>query len=272
MDSRLCLMSLVSAMAMAGYTPRVTAQDKPIPATIEPPEWREHLRRMSVRPPKAPPSPSVRELLEIIRRRPGGAQLLERARRGGARIATTVSAISDERISRNVTDGGPNPTEATFSGSPLETSAQAPLVARVTRPALLSTVPGLGTLDAQAFFPLWATPDPTNWGPMERFTYPAIWSPVGVTYSPKSFVAINLEAQTTGWYLINVVAVSVSAEIRRWTGTSAGWAVIQTFTLPPSQSFTNYPVLLNLAAGHHGFTWVNLDYATFVSEVSVFKF
>jgi hypothetical protein len=272
MDSRLCLISLVSAVAVAGWTPKLAAQDKPIPPTAEPPELREHLRRMSVRPPKPPPSPSVREILDIIRRRPGGPQLLERARRAGARIPNTVSSNANDGSYSVATLGGPRSPETSFSPIAPEIAVQAPLVARVTRPALLTTVAGLGTLDAQAFFPLWATADPTNWGPMERFTYPAAWSPVGSLYSPKSFVSINLDAQNTGWYLINVVATQVSAEIRRYTGTPAGWVVIQTFALGPSQTFTSYPVLLNLAAGHHGFTWVNLDYATFVSEVSVFKF
>src|SRR3954469_13562292 len=64
---------------------RVTAQEKPLPASGEPPEIQQ-LRRMERERPAIAHSSSVKEILDALRRQPGGAAMIERARRGGAHI------------------------------------------------------------------------------------------------------------------------------------------------------------------------------------------
>jgi hypothetical protein len=93
-------------------------------------------------------------------------------------------------------------------------------------------------------------------------------SPAGGSYEAKSWVSISLQAQATGWYLINVQATPITAEMRMFSGGSSGYTVIQTFQQPSTSGYVSYPVLLYLAAGWHDLSWVNLDYFPYVSEVS----
>ena len=143
-------------------------------------------------------------------------------------------------------------------------------VLKVTRVAPSVTVAGLGTLTAdQAYYPYYATSDKV-WGPLDRFAGPNNpYNPVGADYDVKSWIWFKVNVQTTGWYLINVVATKTGAELR--TLGTTGYSVVQTFPRPAVTGYTSYPVLLNLAAGWHNFSWTNLNYFPYVSEVSVTK-
>jgi hypothetical protein len=270
MKSRLCLMSLVSTISAAGWTARVAAQDGPLPATPAPPGL-EALRRV-VRPGPPPPSPSVRELIEIVRRRPGGLQLLERARRGGAHIDASISSIGYDGFTTLGNHAGPRLSSVDPESNPVA-SAQTTL--KGTRNAPSAYVAGLGSLYAGAYYPLYATTDLNLWGPLDYRTWAATYSPAGGAYDAKSFVQFSLSVQSTGWYLINVVASpAVSAEMRRYSASPAGYVLIQTFPAPATTGYNSYPVLLNLAAGSHYFSWVTLatfPYNAYVSEVSITK-
>jgi hypothetical protein len=250
------------------------AFSKPYPAVPHPPPEFQEVREIDSRakqPDAALISPSVRELIEIIRRRRGGAQLLERARRDGARIIPPSSTRGYFSFTSAQDRGGlRSPTNTPEFD--LIAAAQTPLSTKVTRNAPSASVTGLGTLWAQAYYPMFASADLNVWGPLERNTW--THSPVGGTYAAKSYVMIWVNVETAGWYLINVVAnQKVRAEMRRYSGSpSSGYPLIQTFTAPPTVGYNSYPVLVNLAAGGQYFSWVNLDRFCFVSEVSVTKF
>jgi hypothetical protein len=129
-----------------------------LPATAEePPDVKE---RKKVEKPPAPParSPDLEELIEKIRKQPGGAEKLERARRGGARIppggaggATLES--SPERMP------GPRVEGPVFA---LLSSAEQQTVLRVTKTAAYQTVAGLGSLQVWDNFP-WTTVHYATW-------------------------------------------------------------------------------------------------------------
>jgi hypothetical protein len=138
----------------------------------------------------------------------------------------------------------------------------------VTRGAPNAAVAGLGSLNAQAYYPYTASTTATLWGPLDHYTYDAASSATGSTYAAKSYILFSVSVQTTGWYLINVVASPTGAQMRK---RSSGYSLIQTFTNPGGGGYTSYPVLLNLASGTHSFSWVNLEYFVYVSEVSVTK-
>ena len=324
--SRLGVISLVSAIAIAGWTVNVVAQERPLPPSAaprpapararaakppapvaspsvdvllrrahlsrallerrkaatpssaalavsapEPAEPRDRSTRAARRPPAAPTSPTTRELLDIVRRRPGGPELLERAQRGGARIPP----LEHSNLEGSSIDGithGPRVAEPEAGAISLVAISQATLVAKVTRNAPYINVAGLGTLSAEAYYPWYASNNLTVWGPFDRWSSSSSGNEVGGAWSVKSYVTMNLMAQSTGWYLINVVATPTGAEMRH-AGSSGIFTLVQTFTQPTTNAFSysSYPVVLNLAAGPHRFSWANLNYFPYVSEVSVTK-
>jgi hypothetical protein len=303
--SRLWLLSLASAVAVICWTPNSLAQETPIPPSKAPvppghdpfvrinraeiergkpttssvkpipattpdsmalPEFRARGKGGVPRPPAVSRSPSVRELIEIVRRRPGGAQLLERARRSGAQIPSGASNET-ESSHKVVARGGPNSPDAFFDL--IDLKAPPPITATVTRSTTSVTVAGIGYVSAQALYPLYATNDPV-WGPLDRVTYAAC--PVGGSCVARSWVSIYLNATSTGWYLINVQATPIAAEMRMYSNTApVGYNVVTLFPYPTTAGYSSYPVLLYLAAGSHSLAWVNRDFFAYVSEVSITK-
>lgn len=272
MASRIWVMSLASAAAVICWTPSGFAQEKPIPPSKKAdsmalPEMRARPKRPITPPPAVTPSPSIQELLEIVRRQPGGAQLLERARRTGAKIPL-VGSNADDAFRRVATGSGPRSSEG-FEAVALASMALPPISATVNRPNSKITVAGVGTLQAEGIYPLYATYDKV-WGPLDRVWYGA--SPVGGSFEAKSWVSIVLTTQTTGWYLINVQATPIAAELRMRSASGSSYDVIHSFGFPTTYPYSSYPWLLYLGAGYYYFSWVNRDFFAYVSEVSVTKF
>ena len=249
-------------------TPASAALPPSRPESAEPQAARERSARASEPPAAAPASPTIRELLEIVRRQPGGPAVLERARRGGARIVPSESSSGDGSSATVRTQGGPRLAEATFDGF-FPNAAQA-TVAKVTRDAPNVNVAGLGSLYAEAYYPYRATSTLTLWGPLDRWSSTSSSNEVGGSFSVKSYLRINLNVQTTGWYLINVQATSTGAEMRH-ASSSVSFTLVQSFTKPTASGYSSYPVVLNLTAGWHYFGWANLNWFPYVSEVSVTK-
>jgi hypothetical protein len=238
--------------------------------TAEPPtpEERSRAERANEQPPAALRSPSLEELLSAVRQQPGGADVLDRARRAGARIPqASENGVEDDQSARRAR-GGPSVIASARTSIPRAFPTQT--VLRVTRSAPSQTVSGLGSLSAEAFFPYRATNNIGVWGPLDRLSdQNTTYSPVGGPFDVKSWVRITLTAQNAGWYLINVQATPTRAELRRYT--FAGYELLMTFTKPTTSGYNSYPVVLNLEAGSHGFYWANLDWFPYVSEVTVMK-
>lgn len=271
-DAMLTAAHLTSAQVerRKATTPASAAMRAEVAEPPAAPERRERSGGFRAKPAGVPPSPNTRELIEILRQRPGGAQLLERARRGGAQITPPISSIGSDKFS----DGeGPGPSVSLLHERAYPPfAALAPVTIKVSRNGQSASLPGLGALSANAYYPLYATSDLNIWGPLDRYTYSAVTSPVGGTYAAKSFVNIAVRVDSVGWYLINVLASgNPHAEMRKYTSATAGYTIIQSFPAPTGAGYHSYPVLVNLAAGGHHFVWVNLDSWTYVSEVSLTK-
>lgn len=194
--------------------------------------------------------------------------MLERARRGGARIVLSESSREAGSSMTSRTGGGPRLAEVTFNETPAVMTQAT--VAKVTRDASYVNVAGLGTLSAEAYYPYRATSTLTIWGPLDRWSGTSSTNYVGGSFSVKSYVRISLNVQTTGWYLINVQATATAAEMRH-ASSSGTYTLIQSFTKPTTSGYSSYPVVLNLTAGSHYFSWANLGWWPYVSEVSVTK-
>jgi len=270
--SRLWVMSFASGIGLICWTQNGFSQQKPIPPgkttdSMALPELRARPKRPVTPPPAVTASPSIEQLLEIVRRQPGGAQLLERARRTGAKIPS-VGSNADDAFRTVATGSGPRSSEA-FDAVSLADRALPPISATVNRPNPKITVAGVGTLQAEGIYPLYATYDKV-WGPLDRVWYGA--SPAGGSFDARSWVSIVLTAQTTGWYLVNVQATPIAAELRMRSASGSSYDVIHSFGFPTTYPYSSYPVLLYLGAGYHAFSWVNRDFFAYVSEVSATKF
>ena len=233
----------------------------------EPPDVQE---RKGIAEPPAPParSPSVEELLEAVRRQPGGPELLERARRGGARIPPGRPGGS----SGSTLNGGRGPWAEDASPAFLSVAGEMQTVLRVTRTAAYTNVSGLGTLSAGDQFPYFSNAY-TLWGPLQRYAYSShpIVGPVDV----RPFMWANVSVASEGWYLVNFVATRGRASLRKYGPSSGSPPMFPLMTQWDNSASTtyyvSYPYVLHLAAGYHYFYWIPDSGWFYVTEVSVTK-
>jgi hypothetical protein len=146
--------------------------ERELPAAAdEPPDVKA---RKNVEKPPAPParSPNRDELIEKIRKQPGGAEQLERAKRSGAQIPPARAGgaaleSSPERMAGPRMDG---PVFGSFS------TAEQQTVLKATRGAPYPNVAGFGSMYVWDFFP-YTSSTSTIWGPYYRYAFPI--HPVG---------------------------------------------------------------------------------------------
>jgi hypothetical protein len=242
--------------------------ERELPAAAdEPPDVKG---RKNVEKPPAPParSPNLDELLEKIRKQPGGAEQLERAKRSGAQIpparaggATLES--SPERMAGPRVDG---PVFGSFSTGEQQT------VLKATRAAPNTSVAGLGALYVWDGFP-YNTNSQTMWGGYYRSANPS--DPAVGSYDVRPYLGFTLNVTNPGWYLVNLVATRGKAGLRKYgtpSGTPAMYPLMTQWDNSASANYyESYPYVVNLAAGWHYFYWVPEAGYFWVTEVSVMK-
>jgi hypothetical protein len=240
-----------------------------LPASAEePPDVKE---RKKVEKAPAPParSPDLDELIEKIKKQPGGAEKLERAKRAGAKILPgraggAALESSPERMP------GPRVEGPVLGFS--STAEQLPVL-KVTRAAPYQSVAGVGNLYVTDFAPRNTSTSTTWWGPY--YQWASSW-PITGNFDLKPFVSASVQVESTGWYLINFAAVSGKASLRKagpTSGTPAMYPLLAQWDHSASANvWEPYPYLVNLAAGYHYFYWVpDPGWRLYVSEVSVMK-
>lgn len=238
----------------------------PLPASsAEPPEIAEMKRGMQASAAPAR-SPTIKEILDALRRQPGGAATIDRARRAGARIPRDASI---DRYPQPRSPGASSPYFFVAGDNDLPVAGLQPTpTVRATRASSYQTVAGVGSISVTAFFPFYINTSST-WGPLNRTQTTTPTNQVGAPWDVKPYVFISFSAPVDGYYVINVVAGQSGFEARHYA--SGTYQLVQSFAKPAAVGTYSYPVLLNLAHGSHYFTWANLDY-TSVSEVSATKF
>jgi hypothetical protein len=245
--------------------------EKELPATSdEPPDVKER-KKGEKSPPQAPGrSPDLSELIEKLKKQPGGAEQLERARKAGAKIPPGKSEGAS-REQEPVRMAGPRMDGPVFDWLP---EAQQPTM-KATRAASYQTVAGLGTLWVYDQFP-YNGGSPSAWGPLYRMANPNGWGWGSLDIKPALPTTVNVT--TAGWYLVNFVATRAKATLRKYGGAMSGTPpmypqLTQWDNTASANYYESYPYILNLAAGYHYFYFVpDENQWMYVSEVSVIKF
>jgi hypothetical protein len=265
-----CLYAAVAAVALAFSAESANAQEEaPLPATPTPPP--DVQERQKVEKPPAPParSPGLEELIEKISRQPGGAEKLDRAERGGARIPRG-------RTGRPTLEPSPERKPGPRVEGPvlsLSSTAEQQNVMKVTRAASAQSVAGLGEMWVLDFVPLYTTASTTLWGPYNRWA--SSWPFTG-NFDIKPFMTAAVKVDATGWYLINFAAARGKASILKAGQIYGTYPLMVTWDHSASANeWEWYPHVVNLAAGWHFFYLVpDPNYPNwhfYVTEVSVTK-
>jgi hypothetical protein len=234
-------------------------------ATDEPPDVKE--KKKAEKAP-APPgrSPDLDELLDKIRKQPGGAEKLERARKAGAKIPPGKAGgaafeFSPGRMS------GPRVEGSVFVGE-FGTGQQTTL--RVTKPTPSASVPGLGSMWMDSYM-VWMSEGPSQWGPIHPYATPN-WSVVDGPIDVKPYLGGGVYLTSPGWYLINFVASGAKASLRKWDSRSRTSTIVTQWDNSANPyTYQIYPYLVELAAGYHYFYWVPESGYNFATEVTVAK-
>ena len=242
--------------------------ERELPATAdEPPDVKE--RKKGEKPPEPPArSPDLDELIEKIKKQPGGAEKLERAKRAGARIPPgqgggAALESSSERMP------GPRMDGPVFSFS---STRELQTVLKATRGTPYQTVAGLGTMQVSDAFPNYSN-NSTMWGPYYRSAW--LNSYMAGSYDVKPWLVTYVNLTNPGWYLINFVATKGKVSLRKYgttTGTPPMYALLTQWDNSASANYyESYPHVVNLAAGWHYFYWVPDSGYFWVTEVTVTK-
>ncbi|MGE5100400.1 MAG: hypothetical protein ACM3SX_10480 [Deltaproteobacteria bacterium] len=240
------------------------------PAGTEPPDVQA--QRSSQQPPPAPRTPTIAELIDIIRHRPGGQDVLDRAARAGARIP---QAVGGGDFGLELTTHRPFQGESTFDsnddGRAMQSTADT-----LTRNAPSASVTGVGTAQAWDTWPSQSSTGP-YWGPL----LPANAAVSGMlpAYNVVPGLRFRFSPQITGYYLVNVQAVgpnafsyAPSAQLLTWTG--AGWGPVPGGQWNPTTNWASYPVLIYLSGGvAYDFLWnpTTQNRKCMVSQLSITK-
>jgi hypothetical protein len=244
--------------------------ERELPAAAdEPPDVKER-KKVETAPPAPARSPDLDELIEKIKKQPGGAERLERAKRAGARIPPGKREGASLESSP-VRMAGPRMEGPVFDLS--SAAAQQPTL-KVTRGAFYQNVAGLGTLWGYDYFPYNGTTS-TMWGPLYRFASPS--HPAVGSLDIRPYMMAYVTVTNPGWYLLNFVASKGKAGLRKYgpsSGTPPMYPLLTQWDNSASVNpYESYPYVLNLAAGYHYFYFAPDVYNwMYVTEVSLIKF
>jgi hypothetical protein len=189
-------------------------------------------------PPEQTPRqrPTRESLLEKIRQMPGGKELLEEARKRGARIGMAKPVEPEPSLSwLNPLRVKVAEAQSSFSmtltpDSPFSSSPYGSLYALGSRVG--GTLPNTSVL-------------------LYKINYSAT---VGTSISQPS-VSFTFDAPADGWYIVNIEAGGAQASLKHYEGGT--WTTVQSWSYSGSSGTLSYPALLELTTGRHNFYWVS---------------
>jgi hypothetical protein len=236
-----------------------------LPASAdEPPDVKEQ-KRLEKSPKPAPRSPDLQELVEKIRMRPGGAEKLDKAKKAGARIPGPQGApqLSPPRVP------GPRMDAPVLGDASPEEQQN---VLRVTKSASNVSVPGLGSMWGMDYMP-WTSVYQGTFGPLDRIADPnnkIAGGPIDI----KPYMQAGIYLINPGYYLINFVAMQVTATLRRYDPVTRTYSDVAKWDNSQGCVYDSYPYVARLAAGYHYFYWLPEAPTVcdiYLTEVSVTK-
>jgi hypothetical protein len=238
--------------------------ERPLPAaTDEAPDIKE-IKKLEKAPPPPGRSPDLAELIDKIRKQPGGADQLERARKGGAKIPPGAGGATPESSPERTP--GPRMDGPVFGFDSI--AEQLPML-KSTRAAPYQNVAGLGYLSVGDWSPYYSNSIPM-WGPYYR--YASANHVLLGNVDMKAYVYASINVTNPGWYIVNFVASKGKASLKRYDpSVSPPYpTVTQWDNSASANQYESYPVVVNLAAGYYSFYWIPETYV-WLSEVSLMK-
>jgi hypothetical protein len=146
-------------------------------------------------------------------------------------------------------------------------------VMRVTKSVSYVYVPGLGSMWGMDYMP-WTGSYQGTWGPLNRTVDPA--DPIaGGPIDLKPFMQAGVSVTTSGYYIVNFVAMQVNATLRKYDPMSRTYSDVAKWDDGQGCVYQSYPYFAKLAAGMHYFYWLpepNALCNVYLTEVSVTKF
>ncbi|MGZ8398950.1 MAG: hypothetical protein ACXWWN_07930 [Gemmatimonadales bacterium] len=219
---------------------------------------------------KAPPppgrSPDLAELIDKIRKQPGGKEKLEKAEKAGAKIPKGAGGATLESILERMP--GPRMDGPVFGSD--SRAEQLPTL-KATRPIPYQNVAGLGYLSVGDWSPNNSNSTPM-WGPYYRYLNPNHFLVGNVDVKPYAYASVNVT--NPGWYILNFVATKGKASLKRYVaGSTPPFATVTQWDNSASTTqYESYPFVVNLAAGYHTFYWIpEAGYYFWLSEVTLMK-
>src|SRR2546423_3634395 len=202
--------------------------------------------------------PTVRSLIEKIRTLPGGAQLLQDARRRGARVSARGlplfgsfgGLIGDSTVAIDQSVDAIDEVQSAFSVT------LTPSASSQTNPS--AALSGWGALVGAAW------------------TNTAYWylcncarPPIGSTFT-KPYARFQVTVPKAGWYIVNFdAAPGNKVTLWRWSGTA--YVTVSTFDYTGTAGVQSYPALLELGAGTHYFYLVANVGGLMIYEANAFS-
>ena len=215
------------------------------PASPSPPRQEQEREAIEKKAPARGARPTKDSLLNKIRARPGGQQLIDDAKRRGAPIAKNVekpgffasllNAFKLETVHAQATFSvSLDPSNNWYSSNPY------------------ASLYGYGATDYSYMKYLY------------NYDYSAYWGTQVV--KPAVYFAVNIPAD--GWYIINMEGYHGGPiSLKHYDYGTYTYPTVTTFAAGGSSS----PALLELAAGYHYFIWVADSSYAYVYEVNAFS-
>lgn len=238
--------------------------ERQLPATAEEPPDVKEMKKAEKAPSPPGRSPDLAELIEKIKKQPGGAEKLEKARKHGAKIPPGAGGATLESSLERLP--GPRMDGPVFGFN--SSGEQLPMM-KATRGAPYPNVPGLGNMSVGDWLPSNSNTS-TMWGSYSRYAYA---NPLVGNVDVKPYVYAMANVTNPGWYIVNFVATKGKASLKKYDPASSPQfpTLTQWDNSTSANQYESYPFVVNLAAGYHYFYWIPEAGYFWLSEVSVMK-
>lgn len=226
-------------------------QGKSLPAAAQAPEEAREAqgRDRENRGARRADPPGRAELVKVIRALPGGAELIERARRDGAAISA-----------------GPGRAAGVLAWlNPFRVPE-----ARAQSDYSVTVTPTQYSRYSPEYAYLWAYGAQCCSTSHIGLAAPRSWSTGGTSNSITGpYAGLSIRVPATGWYIVNFRGVTYGARASLTHGYSAD--VVRTFDYSNRSGTQDYPALVHLTQGHHVFYFIVTGGGMYVQQANAYS-